>query len=320
MKKLMNLVILLNVEIFTIIINDGKMLKFKCENCKKIIWNNPNLLTDGKTVCKNCYKYCSREEIETELKQKEFEKRKRIEEIENEKIEKEKQIIERNKKIDKLYNEIFEKEKHELIFNFVKKYPGNCDKKFDTLIKLFEVKYNIKVDKDIFKHIIWRIQNIYDERIELERLERELLGNKKDNSTLKNHNEGFYCIICKKELDEKMFYYSKYIFGKSLCLKHQGSKTQKELFIALKNRDLDCEYELWHENKHVDIAIHDAKLYIEIDGKHHLNKLKQFIDDLKRDELSMSDTYLTRCIGNMDIEENLEDIANAIAELVSDKK
>jgi very-short-patch-repair endonuclease/uncharacterized Zn finger protein (UPF0148 family) len=296
------------------------MLKFKCENCRKIIWDNPNELTDGKTVCKNCYKYLSRVEIERELKQKEFEEIKRIEEIEKEKIEKEKQSIERNIKIDKLFNEIFEKEKYELILNFVKKYPGNNDKKFDTLIKLFEVKYNIKVDRDIFKNIIWRIQEIYDERIELEKLERELLGDKKDNSTLKNLDEGFYCVICKKEIDEKMFYYSKYFFDKSLCLKHQGTKTQKELFIALKNRDLDCEYELWNENKHIDIAIHDAKLFIEIDGNHHLTKQKQFINDLKRDKISMSDTYLTRCIGNVDIEENLEDIANVIARYVSDKK
>jgi very-short-patch-repair endonuclease/uncharacterized Zn finger protein (UPF0148 family) len=288
------------------------MLKFKCENCKKILWRT-YALKDGKTICTECHRSFRNEEIEMELKQKEIDKRLRIKEIEKEKIEKEKQKIERNIKIDKFYNEIFEKGIHEIIYNFIKKYPGDTDKKFDTLIKLIEVKHGINVDRDIFKDVIWRVKDIYEERKEIDALERELISNKKDL------REEYFCEICKKGIDEKTFYYSKYIFNKSLCLEHQGAKTQKELFIALKNRDLDCEYESWDGYKHIDIAIHDAKLYIEIDGKHHLTNQKQFFNDLKRDYFSIEDGYLTRRIGNEDIEKNLEDIANSITELVNEK-
>lgn len=289
------------------------MLKFRCGNCKKILLTNTYELNDGKTVCTRCYKCYREEEIDRELKQKEFEKRKKIKEIEKEKFEEKKQKIERKIKIDKLYIEIFEKGAYKLIYNFVKKYPGNTDKKFDTLIKLIEVRNNINVERDIFKDVIWHIKEIYDERIEIETLERELMGNKKDL------NENFFCEICRKEIDKKMFYYSKFIFDKSLCLEHHGTKIQRDLFIALKNRDLDCEYESWDGKKYVDMAIHDVKLYIEIDEKINSNKQKQFIVDLKDDKFLMTDQYFTKHISNMDVEENLEDIANEIADLVTEK-
>jgi very-short-patch-repair endonuclease/uncharacterized Zn finger protein (UPF0148 family) len=288
------------------------MLKLKCDDCGKILWRT-HASKDDNTICSNCYIILKEKENKRELIKKELKEKERIEELEKEKKLEEKTKIERKNKIDNLYNEIHEKGLHELIYNFIKKYPNETGKKFDTLIKLIENNYKINVEKGIFIDVMSRVKEIYDEKLEIDALEKELMDNKK------TFDKNFKCDICKKEIDEKMFYYSKYMFNKSLCLDHQGTKTQKELFIALKNRDLDCEYEPWDGHKHVDIAIHNAKLYIEIDGKHHIDNQKQFFADLKRDYHSMENGYFTRRIGNKDVEKNLDEIADSIANLVIEK-
>ena len=84
----------------------------------------------------------------------------------------------------------------------------------------------------------------------------------------------------------------------------------------MKQHEIPCEYEASDGHKHIDIAIHDAKLYIEIDGKHHITDFEQHLADLKRDTFSQQDGYITKRYSNKDIEENLDKITNVIVEFV----
>ena len=139
--------------------------------------------------------------------------------------------------------------------------------------------------------------------------EKELLSGKRHED-----NTGYFCIVCKSKIDKDTYDYSYKYFNKALCKKHQGNKYHRDLFFALRKRGIPCEFEAYDGHKHVDIAIHDIKLYIEVDGDQHSIDSKQFLADLKRDKFSKEGGYQTRRFNNRIIDDHLKEIADNLLE------
>jgi len=78
----------------------------------------------------------------------------------------------------------------------------------------------------------------------------------------------------------------------------------------LKKRGIPYEFEAYDGHKRIDIAIHDIKLYIQVDGEQHTIDSNQFIDDLKRDKFSNEGGYQTRRFTNNIISEHIDEIAD----------
>ena len=89
-----------------------------------------------------------------------------------------------------------------------------------------------------------------------------------------------------------------------------------ELSEALNYRGIRNEREHDDGHKHVDIYIPEANLYIEIDGKYHLTDPNHLFRDLRRDACSHKDGIDTIRIPNFYVENHLDEVANAIAEVV----
>jgi very-short-patch-repair endonuclease len=72
----------------------------------------------------------------------------------------------------------------------------------------------------------------------------------------------------------------------------------------------------WGGHKHVDIYIPKDKLYIEIDGAPHYTRPDKIIADFNRDYFSFKEGFFTKHITNEAIDSHLEEIAEAIANVV----
>ena len=101
-------------------------------------------------------------------------------------------------------------------------------------------------------------------------------------------------------------------------LVHNGfkepTKEAAELKDALKERGVKVYVELNDGYKHVDLAIPDAKLNVEVDGVHHLTNPHQIVTDLNRGYYSNKLGYSTMHIPNEMIHLHLGEIADALAE------
>lgn len=53
------------------------------------------------------------------------------------------------------------------------------------------------------------------------------------------------------------------------------------MYFALKVRRVPAELEKFDGYKHIDIAVVEVKVNIEVDGRHHIYNNKQFLADLK---------------------------------------
>src|SRR5262245_7019759 len=93
------------------------------------------------------------------------------------------------------------------------------------------------------------------------------------------------------------------------------TKHVMKLAEALRKRGVALEIEHWDGHKHIDIYIPIDRLYIEVDGIPHSTNVKQIISDFNRDYFSFKDGYFTKHITNELIDDHLEEIANAIAEV-----
>lgn len=91
---------------------------------------------------------------------------------------------------------------------------------------------------------------------------------------------------------------------------------QIKLYDELTKNHIKCELEAYDGNKHVDIAIERAKLYIEIDEEHHLTNSNQLYSDIKRDYYSWKNGYYTIRIPSERISKDLERIVTAIKDLI----
>lgn len=113
----------------------------------------------------------------------------------------------------------------------------------------------------------------------------------------------------KKTPEERNFIYEQ---PKQIVVTPQAIKLSE----ALRIRGINNEREHNDGYKHVDIYIPEANLYVELDGKYHLTDPNHLFRDLQRDACSHKDGMDTIRIPNFYVENNLDEVANAIAEVV----
>lgn len=78
---------------------------------------------------------------------------------------------------------------------------------------------------------------------------------------------------------------------------------------------IKVDEEVYDGHKHIDLSIDAAKLDIEVDGMQHLTDPQQILTDIKRSNYSREDGYETIHVHNMDINHDVEGIAQAIAQV-----
>jgi very-short-patch-repair endonuclease len=98
--------------------------------------------------------------------------------------------------------------------------------------------------------------------------------------------------------------------------KRGQTKYSRVLWAALDKRGVRSITEYPDGHKTIDIAIPEARLYIEVDGIQHLNNPEQIIKDFKRDYYSQREGFYTLHIHNDDIKNHLNSIADAIVDVV----
>jgi len=134
-----------------------------------------------------------------------------------------------------------------------------------------------------------------------------------------------YCIECDCQIPGKVFKFSKEVLGFSLCIQHQiwykkiKSQTSEEnlmLYFALKERGVPAEIEKFDGYKHIDIAIPEARVNIEVDGRQHNIDHMQALSDLKRTYYSFLKGFVTFRIPNSLVRENIEETADYIIDIL----
>lgn len=217
-----------------------------------------------------------------------------------------------------ILDKINDTEAYDIIYNFVEKYQGKFPPDLiQELVRLLEIKYNTTVDVVTLSEILHIIKSKVEKEEaikKLARFEREL---KKDSSIVN------FCEICNIKLPKSEFDYSMENFGRPLCIVHQKEKRASshalKMYDALKKKGVDCELEPYTLHKHVDISIKNAKLNIGIDGEHHSLDPEQLHLDLISDENSLKEGFATKHYTLREIDENLEGIADTLAEVVKQR-
>jgi very-short-patch-repair endonuclease len=92
------------------------------------------------------------------------------------------------------------------------------------------------------------------------------------------------------------------------------TKEENDLKEALEDLGVRVLSQVPDGHKHIDLAIPDAKINIEVDGINHLTDPHQIVKDLMRAHYSDDLGYYTIHIPNDYIYSNLKKIANALAE------
>ncbi|WP_448104627.1 DUF559 domain-containing protein [Pedobacter panaciterrae] len=135
-----------------------------------------------------------------------------------------------------------------------------------------------------------------------------------------------FCLECGCDISPQVHDYSYNYFGIPLCMPHQKWVKQQEqvstisamsLYFALKERGVPAQLEKWDGHKHIDIAIPQAKVNIEVDGGHHNYSDKQALSDLKRTYYSFLKGYLTLRIPNSLVNGHLYETADHITEMLN---
>ncbi len=140
------------------------------------------------------------------------------------------------------------------------------------------------------------------------------------------------CDRCKGFVSEKQYEYSIENYGKILCMdcqkyypnlkaKHEKRKERStpqaiKLYEALMKLGFNAKLEQYDGYKHIDIAIPDHKVNIEVDGMQHQYDEKQAIADLKRTFYSFKKNYVTLRIPNKLIDEKCYETAKYIKEFL----
>jgi len=97
------------------------------------------------------------------------------------------------------------------------------------------------------------------------------------------------------------------------------TKYTQMLFNNLKKRGVNPQLEYFDGHKTVDIAILDAKIFIEIDGLHHYTRPEQIKADFKRNHFSDGDDFDTFHVPNELIKNHLDEIADGIVEVIKER-
>lgn len=256
-----------------------------CRECKKILFLvDRQYLGDGTAMCRPCYE--------------KWEERKRQEHLDNQ------------------AHYYLDSRNYKILQNFIEKYGLEPkDEEVEKLEKLLEKKFNKEINENDFPDVLKYIKGIIDENRELRRFENDLIYHKERN---------FFCSVCKQTITRKQFDYSIDVFNKALCFKHQreakATLHAKKLYNALQERGINCELEAYDGHKHVDISIPEAKIYVEIDGEQHKTDAKQLDSDLKRDKYSHKEGFETIRYTNKQINEKLDEIADALTKVAKQRK
>ncbi|MBN1501954.1 DUF559 domain-containing protein [Candidatus Woesearchaeota archaeon] len=85
-------------------------------------------------------------------------------------------------------------------------------------------------------------------------------------------------------------------------------------------RGVPVQLEKWDGFKHIDIAITESKVNIEVDGQQHNFNTKQALSDLKRTYFSFKKGYLTLRIPNSLVKNRkiLEETADFITRFLNE--
>jgi very-short-patch-repair endonuclease len=89
------------------------------------------------------------------------------------------------------------------------------------------------------------------------------------------------------------------------------------LYFALRARNVPAELEKNDGFKTIDIAVPEAKVYIEVDGGHHNLSAKQAMSDLNRTLHAYKKGYLTLRIPNSLVKHHLDEAADKITEYLA---
>lgn len=107
----------------------------------------------------------------------------------------------------------------------------------------------------------------------------------------------------------------KNITKKEIKARSKSTPQALKLSDALRARDIPTLLEKWDGHKHIDVAIPQCKLNIEVDGLQHNIKPKQALADLKRTFYSFKKGYFTIRIPNSLVENYFEECIELIVSM-----
>ena len=104
----------------------------------------------------------------------------------------------------------------------------------------------------------------------------------------------------------------------SNMVKGEATPEAKLLYTALRKEKVPAHLEKWDGYKHIDIAIPEAMINIEIDGCHHNLDSIQALADLKRTYHSFKKGYFTLRIPNSLIRNHLDEVVDLVIEILNE--
>lgn len=137
----------------------------------------------------------------------------------------------------------------------------------------------------------------------------------------------YQCSICKSPINEKVYQYSRDLFGRALCVdcqqkansvqdtaaKAKATPQAIKLADALTRRGIRNNLEVHDGVKQVDIAIPWARIYIELEFRQPPFDPKQLRADLAMEVCFQDEEIRTIKVLNTQVDQNVEAVADAIA-------
>ncbi len=104
-------------------------------------------------------------------------------------------------------------------------------------------------------------------------------------------------------------------------MKDQNTPTPQEnaLTLELNKRGIFVHQQYFDGYKHIDLYLPDARINIEVDGLQHLINPKRIVEDFHREYHADINGYHNIHITNGTLMHHLNEIADAIAEVVKQK-
>jgi very-short-patch-repair endonuclease len=92
------------------------------------------------------------------------------------------------------------------------------------------------------------------------------------------------------------------------------TREAQDLKLALEKLGVRVLAEVDDGHKHIDLALPDSHINVEVDGDQHVTDAHQILSDLARSHYSDDAGYHTLHISNQAIRTNLGGVASALAE------
>lgn len=134
------------------------------------------------------------------------------------------------------------------------------------------------------------------------------------------------CQNCSCHINQEVLQFSLDKYAFALCIPCQRWLDSKKaettdetisLYFSLRKRNIGAVLEKFDGYKTIDIAVTEAKLNIEVDGRQHNTNPKQAFSDLQRTYYALKKGYFTLRIPNTLVREKLEDTADYISHFVA---